>query len=99
MASLDRSMSRPRAISAPRASGAVENWCRRSVRPSSSGYLRFVIMLSVLSVPLMINARRPTMITADMAFRINAYGDYGIANALGLISYLMTGTVAWIYLR
>ena len=27
------------------------------------------------------------MITANMAFRINAYGDYGVANALGLISY------------
>lgn len=61
--------------------------------------LSFVIMMSVLSVPLMINAQSPTMITADMAFRINAYGDYGVANALGFISYLMTGAVAWIYLR
>jgi ABC-type spermidine/putrescine transport system permease subunit I len=61
--------------------------------------LSFVIMLSVLSVPLMINAQSPTMITANMAFRINAYGDYGVANALGLISYLMTGAVSWIYLR
>jgi ATP-dependent helicase HrpA len=47
----------------------------------------------------MINAQSPTMITANMAFRINAYGDYGVANALGLISYLMTGAVSWIYLR
>jgi hypothetical protein len=47
----------------------------------------------------MINAQSPTMITADMAFRINAYGDYGVANALGFIAYLMTGVVAWIYLR
>jgi ABC-type spermidine/putrescine transport system permease subunit I len=61
--------------------------------------LSFVIMLSVLSVPLMINAQSPTMITANMAFRINAYGDYGVANALGVISYLMAGTVAWLYLR
>ena len=61
--------------------------------------LSFVIMMSVLSVPLMINAQSPTMITANMAFRINAYGDYGVANALGLISYLMTGAVSWIYLR
>ena len=61
--------------------------------------LCFVIMMSVLSVPLMINAQSPTMITANMAFRINAYGDYGVANALGLISYLMTGAVSWIYLR
>jgi ABC-type sugar transport system permease subunit len=61
--------------------------------------LSFVIMMSVLSVPLMINAETPTMLTVDMAFRINAYGDYGVANALGFISYLMTGAVAWIYLR
>ena len=61
--------------------------------------LSFVIMMSVLSVPLMINAQTPTMLTADMSFRINAYGDYGVANALGFISYAMTGVVAWIYLR
>jgi len=61
--------------------------------------LSFVTMMSVLSVPLMINAETPTMITADIAFRINAYGDYGVANALGVISLALTGTVAWIYLR
>lgn len=61
--------------------------------------LSFVTMMSVLSVPLMINAQSPTMLTVDMAFRINSYGDYGTANALGFISYLMTGLVAWIYLR
>lgn len=61
--------------------------------------LSFVVMMSVLSVPIMINAQTPTMLTVDMAFRINAYGDYGVANALGFISYLMTGVVAWIYLR
>ena len=61
--------------------------------------LSFVTMMSVLSVPLMINAETPTMMTVDMAFRINSYGDYGVANALGFISYLMAGTVAWFYLR
>lgn len=61
--------------------------------------LSFVTMMSVLSVPLMINAQSPTMITANMAFRINAYGDYGVANALGTISLLMTSLVAWVYLR
>jgi hypothetical protein len=34
-----------------------------------------------------------------MAYRINQHGDYGVANALGLISYLMTALVAWVYLR
>ncbi len=61
--------------------------------------LSFVTMMSVLSVPMMINAGTPTMITVDMAYRINAHGDYGVANALGVISYLVTGLVAWIYLR
>jgi ABC-type spermidine/putrescine transport system permease subunit I len=61
--------------------------------------LSFVTMLSVLSVPVMISGGAPTMITVDMAFRINSYGDYGVANALGFISYAMTGAVAWFYLR
>jgi putative spermidine/putrescine transport system permease protein len=61
--------------------------------------LSFVTMLSVLSVPLMVAGSQPTMLTVDMAFRINAYGDYGVANALGVVSYLMTAVTAWIYLR
>jgi len=61
--------------------------------------LSYVVMLSVLSVPLMINAQTPTMMTVDMAWRINAYGDYGVANALGFISYGFTCIIAWIYLR
>ncbi|MGH6860501.1 MAG: ABC transporter permease [Phyllobacterium sp.] len=61
--------------------------------------LSFVTMMSVLSVPLMINAQSPTMLTADIAFRINAHGDYGVANALGMISLILTAGVALIYLR
>lgn len=61
--------------------------------------LSFVTMLSVLSVPVMVAGSQPTMLTVDMAFRINAYGDYNVANALGVISYLMTAVTAWIYLR
>jgi hypothetical protein len=34
-----------------------------------------------------------------MAFRVNSYSDYGTANALGLVSYLIAGLGAWIYLR
>jgi len=61
--------------------------------------LSFVTMMSVLSVPLMVSGGAPTMLTVDMAYRINSFGDYGVANALGFISYLMTGAVAWIYMR
>src|SRR5882757_6207252 len=35
--------------------------------------LSFVTMLSVLSVPLMINPNSPTMITVDVAYRINTF--------------------------
>lgn len=61
--------------------------------------LSFVTMMSVLSVPLMVAGSQPTLLTVDMAFRINSYGDYATANALGVISYLMTSLVAWFYLR
>jgi putative spermidine/putrescine transport system permease protein len=61
--------------------------------------LTFVTMLSVLSVPIMLSGGSPTMITVDMAFRVNSYGDYGVANALGFVSYLIAGAGAWIYLR
>jgi len=61
--------------------------------------LAFVTMLSVLSVPLMISGGSPTMITADMAFRVNSYSDYGVANALGFVSYLIAGSAAWLYLQ
>ena len=61
--------------------------------------LSFVTMMSVLSVPMMVGPNAPTMLTVDMAYRINAHGDYGVANALGFFSCLMTGMVAWVYLR
>ena len=61
--------------------------------------LAFVTMLSVLSVPIMISGGSPTMITVDMAFRVNSYGDYGVANALAFVSYIMAALAAWIYLR
>jgi ABC-type spermidine/putrescine transport system permease subunit I len=61
--------------------------------------LSFVTMMSVLSVPLIISGGTPNMLTVDMAWRINQLGDYGTANALGFVSYLMTGCLAWIYLR
>jgi ABC-type spermidine/putrescine transport system permease subunit I len=61
--------------------------------------LSFVTMLSVLSVPLMINPNSPTMVTVDVAYRISTHGDYAVANALCLISLLFASLGAWIYLR
>ena len=51
--------------------------------------LSFVTMLSVLSVPLMINPNSPTMITVDIAYRINTHSDHAVANALCLMSLLV----------
>jgi len=61
--------------------------------------LSFVTMLSVLSVPLMINPNSPTMITVDVAYRINTHSDYAVANALCLISLAVAAFAAWFYLR
>src|SRR5436190_16360152 len=61
--------------------------------------LSFVTMLSVLSVPLMINPNSPTMVTVDVAYRINTHSDYGVANALCLISLLVAAGGAAFYLR
>lgn len=101
MASLDRgTIEAARNLGASRLRILFEIIVPQVSRTLSTGLiLSFVTMMSVLSVPLMINAQSPTMITANIAFRINAYGDYGVANALGMISLIMTGAVAWIYLR
>src|SRR5216684_12851 len=101
MASLDRAMiEAARNLGASRPRILVE-----IVLPQVTGtlvvglILSFVTMLSVLSVPIMVSGGSPTMMTVDMAFRINSYSDYGTANALGFISYAITGIAAWIYLR
>ena len=61
--------------------------------------LSFVTVLSVLSVPLMINPNSPTMITVDVAYRINTFGDYAVANALCLLSLILAAGGAWFYLH
>ncbi|MDK9696268.1 MAG: sugar ABC transporter permease [Siculibacillus sp.] len=101
MASLDRSMiESARNLGASRPRILVEIILPQVMPTLMVGLILGVVtMMSVLSVPMMINAQTPTMITASMAFRINAYGDYGVANALGFVSLAMTSTVAWVYLR
>ena len=41
--------------------------------------LSFVTMLSVLSVPIMLSADSPTVLTVDIAYRINSLRDYNVA--------------------
>lgn len=61
--------------------------------------LTFMTTMSTLTLPLMMGSDKPVMITVDMAFRITYFGDYGTANALGVISYLLVGGVSLYYLR
>jgi putative spermidine/putrescine transport system permease protein len=61
--------------------------------------LTVVTLMSVLSVPVMLTSESPTMITVDMAYRITSLNDYGTANALGVVSYMLTMLSGWIYLR
>ena len=101
MASLDRStMEAARNLGAGQVRILVEIVLPQVAQVMVVGLiLSFVTMLSVLSVPIMVSGGSPAMLTVDMAFRINSYGDYGTANALGFISYAMTGIAAWVYLR
>ncbi|MEO8134914.1 MAG: sugar ABC transporter permease [Betaproteobacteria bacterium] len=61
--------------------------------------LSFVTMLSVLSVPMMINPNSPTMITVDVAYRISTLSDYAVANALCLMTLIVAAAGAWFYLQ
>jgi putative spermidine/putrescine transport system permease protein len=47
----------------------------------------------------MINPNSPTMITVDVAYRINTFADYAVANALCLLSLLLAAFGAAFYLR
>ncbi|RXX71063.1 ABC transporter permease, partial [Klebsiella pneumoniae] len=44
-----------------------------------------VAVRSVLAVGVMSGVGSPAMLTVDMAFRVNSYGDYGVANGLGVV--------------
>ena len=58
----------------PRCACCSRSCCRRCAGTLLVGLvLSFVTMLSVLSVPLMINPNSPTMITVDVAYRINTH--------------------------
>jgi len=65
-----------------------------------AGAFMFTSMLASFSVPLMIGSGEPPqMVMIDVYYRINYQGDYGTANALGVVSYLMAMGVAGYYLR
>ena len=61
--------------------------------------LTFVRTISSLTIPIMVGPNKPNMITTDMMFRVNYFGDWGVANALGVISYLIVVVLAVYYIR
>jgi len=62
--------------------------------------LVFCSLVGCFSFPYMlIGGKVPATITIDIAHRVNYFGDYGVANALGVFSYLMVGFLAIYYAR
>jgi ABC-type spermidine/putrescine transport system permease subunit I len=48
---------------------------------------------------MLIGGKSPTTITVDIAHRVNYFRDFGVANALGVMSYLLVLFTAIYYLR
>jgi len=62
--------------------------------------LVFCSLVGCFSFPYMlIGGKTPGTITIDIAHRVNYFGDYGVANALGVFSYLMVSLLAIYYIR
>lgn len=62
--------------------------------------LAFTQAISTFTLPFMlIGGKVPTTVTVDIAHRVTYFGDYGVANALGVVLYLMVLLMAVYYLR
>jgi len=62
--------------------------------------LVFCSLVGCFSFPYMlIGGKSPVTITVDIAHRVNYFGDYGVANALGVLSYIMVSLLALYYVR
>jgi ABC-type sugar transport system permease subunit len=56
-------------------------------------------MLASFSIPMMIGqGEGPQMVMIDVYYRIVQHNDYGVANALGVVSYLTASGAAIYYL-
>ncbi|MEW6230289.1 MAG: ABC transporter permease subunit, partial [Bacillota bacterium] len=60
--------------------------------------LTFVSTIGCLSIPLLVGAAKPVMLPVDMSFRVTYFNDWGVANALGVISYAIVIAMAYYYL-
>lgn len=62
--------------------------------------LVFCSLVGCFSFPYMlIGGKTPSTITIDIAHRVNYFRDYGVANALGVFSYIMVSILAIYYVR
>lgn len=62
--------------------------------------LIFTSMLASFSIPMMIGGGEgPQMVMIDVYYRIKQQNDLGVANALGVVSYLCASGAAIYYLR
>jgi len=62
--------------------------------------LAFTSTIGTFTLPFMlIGGKVPTTVTVDIAHRVTYFGDWGVANALGVLSYLMVLVMAIYYLR
>ena len=62
--------------------------------------LAFTSTLGTFTLPYMlIGGKVPTTVTVDIAHRVTYFGDWGVANALGTLSYVMVLVMAIYYLR
>ncbi len=60
----------------------------------------FCSLVGCFSFPYMlIGGKSPVTLTVDIAHRVNYFGDYGVANALGVFSYIMVSLLALYYVR
>jgi ABC-type spermidine/putrescine transport system permease subunit I len=62
--------------------------------------LAFTSTIGTFTLPYMlIGGKTPTTLTVDIAHRVTYFGDYGVANALGTVAYLVVLFAAVYYLR
>ncbi|HHY46352.1 MAG TPA: ABC transporter permease subunit [Firmicutes bacterium] len=61
--------------------------------------LTFVSTIGCLTIPLLVGAPKPVMLPVDMSFRVTYFNDWGVANALGVISYVIVIVLAYYYLK
>lgn len=62
--------------------------------------LAFTSTVGTFTLPYMlIGGKTPTTLTVDIAHRVTYFGDYGVANALGTLAYIMVLFTAIYYLR